>query len=702
MSAPTAQTLWNVPYQRNPFFTGREDILNRLHRALHTEHSVALSQPQGITGLGGIGKTQTVVEYAYRHRDEYDAVFWVRADSVTSLTSSMIELARILELPERNEQDQEIIVQAVLRWLRLHGDWLLIYDDIDDLSLAEPFLPKAGQGHLLFTTRAHALGGLAQRLDTQQMEPDIGALLLLRRASLLALQATLNTANPDEQRLARAISQELDGLPLALDQAGAYIKEIPCPLPDYLTLYQTNPAAPELLNFCAFLAPDAIPEVLLTAGAANRDAVLAPVITNPLQFDQVCAEVLRFSLLQRGADEHTLTVHRLVQVVLRDSMPTETQQHWMRRAVNAVNAVFPHGEFANWSTCERLLPHALLCATWIVQASNASPTAARLLNQAGYYLYERGRYREAEPLLQLTLSIYEQQLGVSHPLTAASLNYLAELYRAQGKYAEAKPLLQRALSIYEQESGASDPALASSLNNLAALYREQGKYAEAEPLYQRALAIWEQDLGASHPDMANSLNNLAGLYYAQGKYAEAEPLYQRALAIHEQQLGASHPAMASSLNNLAHLYVSQGKYAEAEPLLQRALAIRMLRLGASHPDTATSLINLAGIYYEQGKYTEAEPLYQRALAIREQELGASHPDTATSLNNRALLYSTQGKYVQAEPLYVRALTIREQQLGAQHPNTASSLNNLAELYRVQGKDAQAEPLYVRALAIREQ
>src|SRR5438552_15483578 len=170
MSTPT---IWHIPYQRNPFFTGREDILTQLHRTLQADARVALSHPLGISGLGGIGKTQAALEYAYRYRSDYEAIFWVRADSVTSLISSLVELAHTLQLPERSEQDQEIIVQAVLRWFRLHSNWLLIYDNIDDLSIAEPFLPKAGSGHLLFTTRAHAIGEIAQRLDIAKMEPEI-------------------------------------------------------------------------------------------------------------------------------------------------------------------------------------------------------------------------------------------------------------------------------------------------------------------------------------------------------------------------------------------------------------------------------------------------------------------------------------------------------------------------------------------------
>lgn len=739
MPGSTTRPLWNVPYQRNPFFTGREDTLSRLDRALHAEYRVALSQPQSLTGLGGIGKTQTVVEYAYRHREKYDAVLWVRADSVTALTSSMIELAQVLELPERNEQDQEMIVQAVLRWLRLHSTWLLIYDNIEDLSIAEQFLPKAGAGHLLFTTRTHALGGLAQRLEVQQMEPEVGALLLLRRASLLALQAALNMADPDEQRLAQALSQELDGLPLALDQAGAYIKETPCSLSDYRTLYQArrsdllgvrgsfdqdyppsvattwslsfekigqaNPAAAELLNFCAFLAPDAIPEDLLTAGSSHLGPILASVVTDPLQFDQVCKEVLRFSLIQRGADECTLTMHRLVQAVLRETLPPERQHQWMKRAIYAVDATYSedqtYHDVAHWHDPERFLPHALTCAAWIEQAQFAMFEALRLLDRTGGYLFARGRYGEVEPLLQRSLAISRQTLGESDLHTTGVLTGLASLYRVQGRYEEAGPLLQQVLTIYTQTLGANSSAVAITLNQLALLYKEQGNYKDAESLFQRALAVY-QALDANHPLTLQSLNNLALLYNAQGRYGEAEPLFQRTLAVREQVLGPTHPDTANSLISLAECYRAQGKYHDIEPFYQRTLTICDQVLGPTHPHTASSLNCLAGLYQVQGRYEEAEKLYQRTLAIREQALGPTHPDTATSLNNLALLYATQGKYGEAEPLYRRVLAIREQALGSTHPDTATSLNNLAELYTNQKRYKEAEQMHQQALTIRKQ
>ena len=718
----------NVPYSRNPFFTGREDVLKRLRETLVSSGRVALS------GLGGIGKTQTAVEYAHRYREDYQAVLWAKADPREALVSGFVAIAGVLNLPEKDAQDQNFAVVAVRRWLEFNTDWLLIFDNADDLAMARELIPSGEKGHVLLTTRAQATGAIAQRVEIEQMEPKEGALFLLRRAKLIAKDAPLDQASDTDRRQAEKISSELGGLPLALDQAGAYIEETGSGLSDYLILCRTHgaellkrrgamasdhpdpvattfvlsfekvenasAAAAELLRFCAFLHPDSIREELINEGASELGPVLQPVAGDSFELNTAIGEILKYSLLRRDPTAKTVDIHRLVQAVLRDGMNGATHRQWAERAVRAVNQAFPAVEVSMWPRCEEFLPHAQACAELIERWNFEFQEAARLLNQTAFYLDERARYAEAESLYMRALAIREKAVGPEHPDVAQSLNNLAALYHAQGRYAEAEPLLQRALAIREKVFGPEHPNVATSLNNLAALYRVQGRYVEAEPLYMRALAIREKVLGPEHPDVASSLNNLAALYHARGRYAEAEPLYMRALAIREKVLGPEHPNVATSLNNLAALYRVQGRNAEAESLYQRALAIFEKVFGPEHPNVATSLNNLAALYRVQGRYVEAEPLLQRALAIREKVLGPEHPDVAQSLNNLALLDDAQGRYAEAQPLFERALGIWEKALGPEHPEVATCLGNYAALLRKRDRKAEAAKMEARARAIR--
>jgi tetratricopeptide (TPR) repeat protein len=576
---------------------------------------------------------------------------------------------------------------------------------------------------------------LSYTLELPPLSSDEGIEFLLHRAKVVDPLASRTPLPPELAEPAQALVEAVGGLPLAIDQAGAYIERTGCGLRDYLHLFQQhqisllgersemahhptsvvntfqlsfermeqgNETAASLLRICAFLAPDAIPEELFTRGASSLGSVLCAMSRDAYRFNQTLEEALRYSLLDRQQQNRTLSMHRLVQAVLRDMLSEGERHMWAERAVLAVDAAFPDVEHCTWLQCERLLPHALVCATWIEREPILTTEASHLLHKAGTYLEERGQYSEAEPLLMRALAICEQQWGTEHLLTASSLNNLARLYRHLGRYSEAEPFFRRALSIREQQLGAEHPDTASSLYNLAALYSYQGRYSEAEPLFQRALAVFEKQLGTEHPLTATSLNGLARTYCDRGKYCEAESLFQRALAIQELHLGVEHPETARSLNNLGELYYNQGKYSEAEPLYQRALLIYERQLGTEHPFTATSLNGLARTYRNRGKYCEAESLFQRALAIREQQLGAVHPDTANSLHGLAELYQHQGVYEQAEAFYRRALAIREQHLGTEHPSTADSLYRLAELQQCQGKYHEAEMLCKRALTIQEQ
>ncbi len=730
--------VWNVPYRRNLLFTDREDILQQL-RDLFTKNTAASSkQPLALSGLGGMGKTQIALEYAHRYREEYHVVLWAKADSQEVLSSELVSFATLLNVPGQHEQeqDQQYALAAVKRWLEVHPKWLLILDNIEDLELAHEYLPASPQGDILLTMRSQVTGGVAQRLDIDKMEPEDGALLLLRRVGLLAADALLDRVSQQERIQALEIAKMLGGHPLAINQAGAYIEETGANLHRYPELYtnrrthllntrggikadhpesvattlslsfekvaQANEAAQELLRCLAFLHPDAIPDELLERGASQLGARLQVVVTDAFEFDRAIGELRKYSLVRRNPDGATLTLHRLVQDVLRDGMDEPVQRQWAERVVRAVNQAFPRVEFATWETCRQYLPQAQSCSVLIETWRFAFPEAARLLYETGRYLDERGQYPEAVALIKQSLTIREQALGTERLEIAENLNELAELYRKQGTYAKGEPLLKRALAIREQVLDPTHPHVAQSLNNLARLYQKRGPYTEAEPLYKEALAIREQVLGPTHPETAASLNDLATLYEEQDRYTEAEPLLKRALTIREQVLGPTHPHVAQSLNNLAGFYQKRGPYTEAEPLYKEALAIREQVLGPTHPDTAASLNNLAALYQKQGRYTEAEPLLKRALAINEQVLGPTHPNTATILNNLAEYYRDQRQYTEAESLHKRALAICEQALGPTHPDTAMSLNNLAGLYKEQRQYIEAEPLYKRALAIYEQ
>lgn len=738
---------WHVPFQRNPFFTGREEILEILHMHLSTNPLVALTQSYALHGLGGVGKTQIALEYAYRYELSYSAVFWIGAETDEQIVVSLLHMATVLQLPEREDKDQQRVVAAVQRWLTSHTQWLLIWDNVEDLALLDRFLPSSRSGTILITTRCQTLGTLAQGLDLSPMEQEEGVVFLLRRAKVLSpgLQAIdeqvrqFATRAPAQYAAAEELVQVMGGLPLALDQAGAYIEESRCGLPGYLELFRTqdaallklrgegsrthpasvsttlllsitatagrHPAVWDLLRVCALLSPDAMPEELFRQGAEHLGGTLEVISRDQLEWHRLIGSACAYSLLHWHSEEQALSMHRLVQAVLVQTMTPVEQAQWLQRIIKALDSLFPEvlpvTEHTAWKLCERLLTQALLCLDR-TGPDEESLALASLAYKVAQYLRARGQYTQAEPLLQHALHIREREQGSEHPDVARVLNYLAILHWSQGKYAEAEPLYQRALSIRECVLGPDHLDVASSLNNLALLYWSQGKYAEAEPLYQRTLSIRERAQGAEHPDVATSLNNLAALYWEQGRYAEAEPLYQRALGILEQVRGPDHALVAQMLNNLALVYQDQGKYAEAEPLYRRALSILEQALGPEHPEVAQTLNNLANLCRERGKYLEAEPLYQRALRISEQSHGPDHPDLATSLGGLANLLRDQGRYAEAEPLYRRTLAFREQHLGQQHPETAQTLHDLALFHQMRGNVSQAGPFAERALQIRSQ
>ncbi len=660
-STQTISRITNVPIARNAFFIGREKLLKILRERLSTANSVALTQPQALYGLGGIGKTQTAAEYAFRYGQDYTRVFWIRAATRETLVADYVMLAGQLDLPEKEDQDQQRMVAAVKRWLAANERWLLILDNADDLSLAQDFLPTSHKGHILFTTRAQASGMFASSIEVEKLSVRDGSLLLLWWTKRLNIDTPLDEAEPRDRAAAERVVKKMDGLPLAIVQAGAYIDETGCSLQDYLTFYAThrkdllsrrsrllkdhpetvattwslsfvrveqeNPASADILRLCAFLAPDAIPEELLTRSASELGPLLEDSAADSFKLNEALGVLRRYSLVQRDGDTHMLSIHRLVQAVQRESMDEQTQRLWAERTVRAVNIAFPKADYSANANHQSYMPHAQECATLITHYQLDFPEAAQLLFQAGDFLYSHSLYSQSQSFHQQALAIREQVLGTEDPLVAESLNALALLSRNQNDYEQAERFHLQALAIREKMLGADHSLTAQSLNNLSVLYRIQGRNEQAEPLLQKALSIHQQSLGFEHPDTLMTLINLAKLYSMQRKYRQAEKLLQHALATGERVLQPGHYLIAHSLNSMARLSFEQRDYEQAEILWKQSLSILEQTFGPEHPVTAERINDLAELAFAQGRYTEAQPLCERALNICEKRLGSQHPDT---------------------------------------------------------------------------
>lgn len=719
-SPPGASSLfWNLPHQRNPLFTGHEETLLNLHRTLNSCEAGALTQAQAIIGLGGIGKTTLAMEYAYRYSDEYQFIFWVRGEIRDVLLADFAAMAGVFNLPEQEQQTQHQAVEAVKRWLEQHAHWLLIVDNIEELSLLQEVIPFKSKGHIILTTRSQSTGSFVRHLDLHKLEPDEGALFLLRRAKHLGPEETLEQAVPAVGILAREISLLLDGLPLALDQAGAYIEESACSLPHYFELLkshratlldlrhlssgmkddhpysvyatltllfeqikQANPAAMDLLRLCAFLHSDAIPEEIITEGVPDLSPLLQEVASTSFKYDAMIAELRRYSLLHRNPETKSFSLHRLVQAVLRDTMDEAMQREWAQRAVQVINRVFPTvDQWVTSSLCQRYYCHAQVCVALIEEWNIVCVEAGRLLTELACYMYELFQYElmqyaQAEPLLKKALAILTQFSEAEQLLIAKAQEFLGWVYTTLGQYTQAKACYQQAWTILQRFAQADHFLISCCLSDQAEIHSEQGRYDVAELLYQQVLETSELLFGPEHLNSAVDLRNLGECYCNRGKHVQAEPVLLHALDISQKSLGLEHPFTAGILHTLGRLYLEQRQYDQAESLLLQVIEIRQKVLKPGHSYIAFSFNELGRLYLEQGRCTEAEPLLRHALEISLKTLGPEHPKAIPILNNLVRLCCAKGEYREAEVLFQRALEINQKTLEPEHYQTDQLLHEV--------------------------
>jgi hypothetical protein len=569
--------VWNVPTHPNPYFTGRDLLLAEIHTRLTALE--AARRRVVLTGLGGVGKTQLAVEYCYRQRADYELVWWVRSEQRTSLLGDYGALAGQppLAADPRLAEDmaREGIAGGVRQWLERHRRWLLVLDNVEDPAVVAELLPRNGTGHVVITSQAETgWEPLADSLLVQVLAPTDAVDFLATRT---------NQQSPEAMAGATTLAGFLGGLPLALEQAGAYIAATgTVTLAGYAQLFATRapellkrgqplsyqhtvattwslalqqlqedePSAVALLTLAAFLAPEDLPLPLLITHHDELPELLATTATDPLALADAVAALRRYSLVRVVADG--LFVHRLLQTVVRSALGVEAERAWAASAIRLLHASFPRNsdEKSTWPECERLLFH-VIAVTDHGKRLEVEPEAwLWLLSQTARYLRSRGQHRLALTLDEQALAGRRRTLGEDHPDTLTSMNNLAETRRALGDLDGARQRNQQILAGLHRMLGEDHPYVLASMSNLAATMRDLGDLDGARQLHEQILAGYRQALGDDHPDTLRSMNNLAETRRALGDLEGARQLHEQALAGYRRVLGEDHPDTLRSMNNL--------------------------------------------------------------------------------------------------------------------------------------------------------
>jgi tetratricopeptide (TPR) repeat protein len=691
-----------LPKERNPLFVGRKVLLNRLFGMLceTNPHRVALY------GMGGIGKTETALAYTYSYKDYYRSIFWINGINQASLLSGFQQIASIIGLETTGSSTEP--AESVLAWLQGHENWLLVIDNLDDISQISGYLQRIeGQGHTLITTRNPDTKGIpAPGVEVGLLESDEAVELLF----LHLRTSAVDVERPAFRSEAQAIVRELGFLPLAIEQSGAYIRETGKSLESYLPLYRKHrrglhqwvptgnfsypysvattwkiavksDSEEALLRLFAFLNPDNILLEFLEAGANGLDWVLQCVVTDKIALSAALTTLWQFSLIKLF-EEGSVIIHRLLQQTIQDSMTDNELGAQWEQIIGLCHQAFPRE--TNESTrylCRRYQDQVLI--PLLACPEIKSEILGQCLNRVAFFLNEDGKFQQAAILAEKACKIQIEMAGEYDPATLTSMATLAYAHHGQGRLVEAVGMYERVVKGRKLVIGEEHPDTLTAENDLASVYSDQGRLIEALSLMEKVMEAGKRTLGEEHPDLLRAMSNLASVYSDQGRLTEAVLLMERVLEARKRMLGGEHPDSLRVMSNLASVYSDQGLLNEELELQKTALWASKRVLGEEHPDTLTLMSNLARTYRDQGQPDASVALNEKVSNTMKFVLGARHPATLSAMSNLASTYRALRRLDEALELEGSVLEATKAVLGEEHPATVTSMSNLALTYQHQ-------------------
>ena len=622
--------VFSVPFrEKGDQVIGREASLQAVRQQLTAGRRTAIGQTAAFQGLGGLGKTQLAVEYAYRFKATYpNGVIWLNADQ--DIDAQLTELAeKALWIAPESEHKYKLDIAR--HRLRTYSDCLIIFDNLEDQGAIENYLPEPqANPHILVTSR----------IDQPDFNPvPLDPLDEALSFELLLQEAGREPVGDEEEKAAHEIAGTLDGLPLALELAGAYLRHLPVSWQKYrdllhhslktaflpgklssFTKHETDLYSTLKINEEIFEEAPKLKEILdlltWSATAPMGESLMCALLAveNPLELTNAFGLGTALRLLQKTPDADSYSIHRLVGEVRREEILLRERQDWVEDICQRLGDWFEElrEEFSDLFRFEAEIDHL---QAWQENARQHAPRHSSRLNWLqAYPSYHRGNYQETKKWVEIAIKLLEQENESDLKLKAHLLNDLGFCYGSLGDSKRALEYTEKALEIRRELFGERHPDTAASLNNVGGAFGNLGDHKRALEYKEKALEIRRELFGERHPDTATSLNNVGTTYGKLGDRKRALEYTEKSLEIRRELFGERHPDTANSLSNVGSAYGEMGDSKRDLEYTEKALELRRDILGDNHPDTIISVNNLVNVLGRLNRRPQAFQLLEEFLS----------------------------------------------------------------------------------------
>jgi hypothetical protein len=712
--------IWgNVP-PRNISFTGRRAMLETLHQRLSQGTTAVL--PEALHGMGGVGKSQIAIEYVYRHMHDYDLIWWIPSERPGQIQQSLAELASHLGLPVSAEVNVAVpAVREALRLGRPYRNWLLIFDNAEQLDDVREFFPTNGPGKILVTSRNQAWTSVASSLEVDVFAREESIALLRLRGP------ELDEADTNE------LAQLLGDLPLAIEQAAVWLSETGMPVAEYLHLFRekhdkaaellhdaapaayelpvaaawnvsldqlraNDPGALQLLQVCAFFAPEPISRRLLT-GSRNVGGPpeLMEVLSDPVKLGRAVRAINQYALAKISHRHNTVMLHRLVQRVLVGQMTPQEAAELRHCGHQLLAKADPNAPdlSVHWEQYAELLPHVL--HSDIINCDD--PWARQLVLNQIEFLFQWGDHQGFLSLANKAVDTWTEKLGADHEQTLAAGLHLGRALRMHGRFTEAYEHHVRVRDTLAASFGMEDERTLEAQRFVGADLRYLGHFADALALDEQSLEVLRRRFGQDDPTTLQQAHLYAIDLRLTGHPERAleldRDIHQRLVVV----LGEDHPSTLGSLAAIAVDEMEAGRYVKARDLMRQHIKQLEKLFEPGSPGLAEGLTMLSVMERKAGDHDRALELSGQATTLFRDRYGHLHPSTVAAALNHAVNLRQVNSLSESISLAKETIKHYQAMFGPRHPNTPTANVNLAVALRLDGQLAEARQLDEASLAM---